>query len=149
MKLGRQAVLGAVLALMVISGCIRPAGEDGISIMFDRRPLLFEETVYFNGIKVGKVGGVDVGAGGITRVNFIPADEFRSQLADNLVFYVSNGRLMAAKIRNFGRPLKEGGVMCGFGSRSALYWFRLKHALGDAARVAAARAASLAEQFQG
>ncbi len=149
MKFGRLAILGAFLGLIMISGCVHPDGKDGIGIMFDKQPLLLEDTVYFNGAAVGKVTDMQVGKANVTRVNFLPDDQFRNQVADNLVFYVSNGRLQIAKIRNFGDRLENGDVMCGFSSRSAFYWFRLKHALGDTAMAAAERAAFLAGQFQG
>ncbi len=148
MKPCRLALLGAVLVLVVISGCIQPKGAEGIGVMFDHRPLLFATEVYFNGTQVGKVGGVQVGSGGITRVQFFPTDEFRRQLSDNLVFYVSNGTMRVAKLGNFGYPLENGRFLCGFGSRSALFWFKLQHLLGDAATAAAEQAAFLAQQFQ-
>ncbi len=149
MRLGRLGTLIAIYTLVVLSGCLQTRTGNSVSVMFDRPPLLFGDEVVFNGTTVGKVNAVEVGAGNIARVDFIPSSEFSSSLADNLVFYVNNGRLVAAKLRNFGSPLEKGAFLCGFNSKSSLYWFMLKNALGDSARAAMNRAAFLGEQFKG
>lgn len=140
--------IGLALVLFGLAGC-NPSGSDqqGIHVLFESNPRLYQPDVYYFGQVVGQVIDQKQGAGTAYRVTVRLKPEYGKEASTNWVFYADNGSLNVARLSGPGRPLNPGDNICGFGSKAALNWFKLKTLLTDRIYKATQKAKSLSRQF--
>lgn len=122
-------------------------GKSGIHVMFDAKPHIVDDNVYWHGKTIGAVAGIENGKTAITRVTVTLDSQFKAYAGHHWAFYVDKGRLMADRHSTTGKQLATGEAVCGFSSKAALNWFKVKTLLNDRVANAMRRAASLQQRF--
>lgn len=139
-----------VLALCMIfwTGCSLSGNEkDAIQVMFDGKPQIYSQNVFYMGQSIGAVTEQASSGGSVFRVSVRLEPEFEKTFGRHWVFYVDNGSLQAARIHGSGKPMESGDAVCGFRSNAALTWFKVKTLLNDRVYKATREAQSLARRF--
>jgi hypothetical protein len=75
------------------------------------------------------------------------APDYTKEAGNHWAFYVEDGRLMGSKLSGSGQPLNSGDQICGFSSKAALNWFKVKTLLTDRVFKATQKAESLSRRF--
>lgn len=118
-----------VLAMVGIglAGCNpMTSSQQGQGVMFESPPRIYKQEVYYRDKAIGQILDQKTGHGSIHKVTMQLSSEHIDKADSNWVFYVDNGRLTAYRIAPFGNPPAQGDNLCGFNSKAALRWFRLK-----------------------
>ncbi len=147
-----KAWLWSAIALaMVFSGLIGcgpvTSSQEGIVVMFDANPRIYKQDVYYRGQLVGRVLNQEAGAGSVYKVTIRLLPEYGQAVGKHWVFYASSGSLNATQISASGEPLAVGDKVCGFSSKAALNWFKLKTLLTDRVYKANQKAEALSRRF--
>ena len=139
-----------VVALMVIEGvigCQNTTGGEGIHVMFKRAPKIHHSEVYHRGRVVGTILEQASVHDGASRVTIRIAPDYRQYAGHHWAFYMDTGRLTAGRLKSSGHPMQPGDRMCGFHSKAAFNWFKVKTLLGDRIAEAGRRAEKLHRRF--
>ncbi len=115
--------------------------------MFEENPHINGDNVYWHGQTIGSIAGAQVGYNAITKVTVRLDAPFKQQAGHNWAFYVHRGRLMADRLSITGDTVTAGDYICGFSSKAALNWFKVKTLLKDRVSNAMRRADSLQRRF--
>jgi hypothetical protein len=137
--------LGLVLLLLV--GCDAASPKHDLQVMFAGRPNIAQSEVYFTNKVVGKMTSRQMGKGSVEMVSINLAPEFKKQVGRHWVFFVDHGRIRAVRIGPSGKPLSADERLCGFGSKSALNWFKFTTLLSDRVYRSSKRAQMLYRRF--
>jgi hypothetical protein len=146
----RYPVAAVLIALMVFAsvfGCQMNSGDEGIHVMFKGVPSIDQKAVYYNGRVVGAILEQSADHNGASQVTIRIDPDFRQYAGHHWAFYAQMGRLTAARLKNAGPPLQPGDIMCGFQSKAAFNWFKLKTLLSNRISEAGRRAEKLNLQF--
>jgi hypothetical protein len=146
----RYPVVVVVIALMVFAsvfGCQMNSGDQGIHVMFKGVPRIDQKEVYYNGRVVGSILEQSADHNGASKVTIRIDPDYRQYAGHHWAFYPQMGRLTAARMKTAGPPLQPGDIMCGFQSKSAFNWFKLKTLLSNRISEAGRRAEKLNLQF--
>lgn len=137
-----------VLFLTGLSACGPMASDhNGIEVLFDGNPRIYKENVYYQGVVVGQIVNQTAGKGMVYKMTVQLAPEYQKAAGKHWVFYADNGGLNVSRISPAGQPLNNGDKICGFGSKAALNWFKLKTLLTDRVYKANRIADELARRF--
>ena len=144
--------LWSAVALMVIFigliGCNpMTSRQEGINVMFEDNPRIYKQDVYYHGKTVGHVLNQTAGGGSVYKVTIRLLPEYGKEAGRHWVFYADNGALNASRISAAGQPLTAGDKACGFGSKAAFNWFKLKTLLSDRVYKANQKAEALYRRF--
>ena len=120
------SILALALVLIFLIGCEIDASKKGIQVMFDGRTDIFKNEVYYANKVVGKIISRQRGRSSVEMVTIALVPEFKRLMGKNWAFYVSNGRIWAARIGHTGHALSADEKLCGFHSKAALNWFKFK-----------------------
>ncbi len=145
MKTTAVAVL-ALVAVAVAAGCQNTNG-DGIHVMFRGIPKIHHTEVYHHGRVVGFILDQSTVVGGASMVTIRISPDYKQHAGQHWAFYVDMGRLTAGRLNSSGNPLKTGDRLCGFQSKAAFNWFKVKTLLGDRISAAGRRAEKLHRRF--
>lgn len=119
-------------ALIGLWGCDSMTSEPkGIEVMFAGNPRINKEKVYYQGIVVGQILNQATGKGSIHKITVQLVPAYQKEAGQHWVFYADNGSLNVSRISPAGQALGAGDKVCGFGSKAALNWFKLKTLLTD------------------
>ena len=118
-----------------------------IEVMFADNPRVYKENIYYQGVAIGQIIGQTAGHGSVYKVTVRLVPEYRKEAGRHWVFYADNGALNASKISPAGQPLGAGDKVCGFDSKAALNWFKLKTLLSDRVYKANRMANELSRRF--
>jgi hypothetical protein len=99
--------------------------------MFDGTPKIYNSQVYYHGQVVGQIQDQQKGNGAVTMVTVRIDPQFEHYSGRHWVFYADSGRLTAGKLVSTGAQIKSGDRVCGFHSKAAFRWFKVKTLLGD------------------
>jgi len=106
------------------------------NIVFEDKPDILKNEVYANGIEIGKVVDKTLASNNMVVVKISVKSEYNDLMKDNVVFFVSDGRLEYDKVGEEGKPLAEGAKILGFTGKPSLYIFKtkskVKNLAGDA-----------------
>ena len=121
-----------MVAWFGLCGCSAgPLGnQDGVGVVFDSAPRLYDSSVVFMGMPVGKVLSGDSG-NGIHRVIISMDGQSNDLLKTNLAAVVSNGRLTLKQLNGYGTPLAPGACIIGFKNIASYQWFKFKHLINN------------------
>ncbi len=139
-------VVISLIVVAVVTGCQDTAG-DGIHVMFRGVPKIHHAEVYHHGRVVGSVLEQSTVEGGASMVTIRVSPDYKKHAGHHWAFYVDMGRLTAGRLNSSGSPLKPGDRVCGFHSKAALNWFKVKTLLGDRISAAGRRADKLHRRF--
>ena len=130
------------------AGCNPMASSrQGLDVMFESPPGICNQEVYYHGRTIGRILDQKTGRGSVHKVTIQLSPEHNNKSGTNWVFYVDNGRLTAFRIAAFDNPLAQSGNLCGFSSKAALNWFRVKTMLTNRVYKARQIADTLTRQF--
>lgn len=115
--------------------------------MFDGRPNITQNEVYFANKVIGKITSRQMGKGSVEMITIGLAPEFKKHVGPHWVFFVDRGRIQAARIGSAGKSISADERLCGFLSKSALNWFKFKTLLKDRVYQASLRAEMLYRRF--
>lgn len=148
-RLWRRSVFVALtISIMAATGCGNAVKNDwGVYVMFDGRPNLNDNQVYFSGRCVGEIKAKDYKGTTITRLLVTISPEYKDQFSDSWAFYADAGRLLAVRLQGGGTPLQNGDKLCGFSSKAAFNWFKFKTLLSDRTYKASKLAENLFKRF--
>ena len=130
----RRALVWIFTALvLILAGCTGATDPvpEGYTVLIDGTPGIFDQRIYYYGAAVGAIEATHTRPDGVTRLTVSLAPAFASEIGNNLAFYVSAGRLEATKLQNIGQPLKKGDLLCGFNSKAAWQWFKVRTLFHD------------------
>ena len=137
-----------VVALIGLMGCSpMVSSQEGIDVMFERNPRIYKQDVYYHGHIIGHILDQKAGNASVYKVTIRLVSEYDQLAGKHWVFYAENGGLNASKISAAGQPLTAGDKICGFGSKAALNWFKLKTLLTDRVYKANQIADALSRRF--
>lgn len=137
----------AVLLMIAMGGCAPQQGPETYSVLFDGAPSLFDSNVYSMGERIGEILERRTGANLAVQLDLTVDPERRSLLTESTVFVVSAGRLTLVSLNAYGAPAAPGTLFAGFGSKTALNLFKIRHLMGQTAAAARVRAERLAAGF--
>ncbi|WP_319525514.1 hypothetical protein [uncultured Desulfosarcina sp.] len=137
-----------VMLMAGLAGCsVQPSGgQDGIAVVFDGAPQLFDPSVVFMGTVVGQTLSSE-SKNGVTRVAFALDNSFDELMTSNLVAVARNGRLHLDTLGGYGEPLSPGASIVGFVKPSSYQWFKFKNIINNATMSAQHRAQRLQAQY--
>lgn len=149
---GSKIRLWSAIALVIIfcglMGCSpMTSSQEGIDVLFEANPRIYKQDVYYRGQTIGQVLNQEAGAGSAYKVTIRLLPEYGRAAGKHWVFYASNGSLNASMISASGQRLAAGDKTCGFGSKAALNWFKLKTLLTDRVYKANQKAEALSRRF--
>ena len=136
------------VVLTGLAGC-NPSGSnrEGIHVLFENNPRISRPEVYYLSQLVGQVVDQKPGSGAAYRVTVRLNPEYGKEAGTHWVFYADNGCLNVSRLSGSGQPLAPGDNICGFTSKAALNWFKLKTLLTDRVYKATQKAKALSRQF--
>lgn len=138
-----------VLFFLSILGCDQfVQNNTSTYVMFEGRPNLHHQEVFFNGKIIGRITASDHKGSTITRLAIAIAPQFKNRVNSNWILYADRGRLKAERLQGSSAPFEDGDILCGFSSIGALQWFKFKTLLNDRSYKAAKRAEYLAKRFE-
>ena len=139
--------------LIVMVGCfsllgcaVQPMGNsDGVGVVFDSEPRIYDASVVYRGMPVGEVLSRDQG-NGVHRVMIAMDNQYGDLLKTNLAVVVQNGRLHLKLLNGYGTPLAPGSCINGFVNIASYRWFKFKHLINNVTMSADRRAHRLLTQ---
>jgi len=148
MKMRLLSAFALVTALILLTGCSpMVSDQEGIDVMFEGNPRIFKQDVLYHGQVIGQILNQKAGNGSVYKVTIRLVPRYEKEAGKHWVFYADKGGLHASRISTTGRPLTVGDKICGFGSKAALNWFKLKTLLTDRVYKANQIAATLSRRF--
>ena len=151
----RLTLVVVVLAMVMGAGCeelkvpqLQKAPE-AYWVMFDGPVNIFDGRVFHNGTAIGEIQSTETGPTLATRLAVTIAPEYRETITTSTVFVLSAGQLAADHLDLVGTPVAPGGVLMGFSSKGAFYWFKTQTLFSRTADEAAARARGLFAEMAG
>ena len=140
------ANLVILMTIIVIGGC-DTSRQSGIHVMFENNPHIVSDHVYWHGQIIGSITDIQNGNHAITKVTVRLEPEFSQHAGHHWAFYIDRGRLMPHRLSINGEAVSSGDHLCGFSSKAALNWFKVKTLLRDRVANAMRRADSLQRRF--
>lgn len=143
-------IVVVVIALSTFAGvigCQNTGGGDGIHVMFKGVPKIQTTDVYHNGRVVGSILEQSTVKGGASMVKIRISPDYKRHAGTHWAFYTDMGRLTAGRLNSSGSPLTPGDRVCGFHSKAALNWFKVKTLLSNRISEAGRRAEKLYRRF--
>ena len=140
----KTAFLVLILSMVGWCGCSMPPvnGSAGLGVIFDGDPLIFDSSVAFLGMDVGRVVSREWG-NGVTRV-FIDLDsQYDGLKKSNVAAVVRSGRLHLRSLGGYGYPLPPDACIGGFVNTISFQLFKLKHIINNVSMSADRRAQRL------
>ncbi len=140
----KTVFLVLILSMVGWCGCSMPPvnGPAGLGIIFDGDPIIFDSSVTFMGMEVGRVISREWG-NGVTRV-FIDLDsQYDGLKKSNVAAVVKNGRLHLRSLGGYGYPLSPDSCIGGFENSISFQLFKLKHVINNVSMSADRRAQRL------
>lgn len=141
-----MSVLSLVL-LAAAAGCQGRSGKEGVYVMFEGNPGIYHNEVYYRGRIVGTIQNKEIKNGTTGRIAIKIDPDYRQYAGQHWAFYVDHGRLIADRLNSSGKSIQPGDTMCGFSSKSAFTWFKVKTLLGNRVLKAHRRAEKLNRRF--
>lgn len=129
-----NAIVHGLITLFVIScvlNCHGSNSSEGIHVMFDGTPKIYHSQVFYHGQVVGQIQDQQIGNGSVTKVTIRIDPKFEQYSGRHWVFYTDSGRLTAGRLVSSGEPIVSGDRVCGFHSKAAFHWFKVKTLLSD------------------
>ena len=151
----RLALVGVMLAMVLGAGCEelkmpqRQQAPEVYWVMFDAPVNIFEGRLFHNGEAIGEIQSTETGPTLVTRLSVTIAPEYRDTITSGTVFVLTAGRLTADQLDRLGAPVAPGGVLMGFASKGAFFWFKTRTLFSRSADVAAERARGLFDAMAG
>ena len=145
----RLTLVVVVLAMVMGAGCEElkmpqmQQAPEAYWVMFDAPVNIFDGRVFYNGAAIGEIQSTETGPTLATRLAVIIAPEYREVITTSTVFVLSAGQLAVDHLDRLGTPVAPGGVLMGFPSKGALFWFKTRTLLSRSTDVAAERARGL------
>lgn len=136
-------LLMVVLVSIVVTGCNPNTHSDTYDVMFEKQPLLTDNSVYLKGNQIGTVVSTAGDVAPIGRIAILIDSSFQELMRSNVVFYISSGRLEMAALGGYGEPISKETKVLGFKSKAALVWFKTRYLLKNQAAAAAKKADKL------
>jgi hypothetical protein len=121
-------------------------GGGGYAIVFDGMPKLYNDHIFLSNEIVGKIQSKIEGTSGVVKMMVDLNAEFVDQVGNSIAFYPDHGRLSAVKLQTAGESLPKDAVLCGFSSKGALNWFKLKTIFSNRVTAAGRRTEALLEK---
>lgn len=140
-------VMVFLMAMAAMTGCQNIAGGEGIHVMFRGIPKIHHPDVFYHGRVVGSILEQPSVNGGATKVTIRISPEYREHAGHHWAFYVDMGRLTAGRLSSSGEPIAAGDTMCGFQTKTAFNWFKVKTLLSDRIAEAGRKAERLHRRF--
>lgn len=137
----------AVAMVAGVAGCQNTSGDGGIQVMFSGVPKIHHPDVYHHGRVVGSILEQSTVKSGASMVTIRITSDYKQHAGHHWAFYVDMGRLTAGKLNSSGHPVNAGDRMCGFQSKAAFNWFKVKTLLSDRVAKAGRRAEKLYRRF--
>jgi hypothetical protein len=113
------------------------------NVIFEDKPDILKNEVYANNVEIGKIVDKTLSSNNMVVVRISVKNEFDDLMTNNVVFYVSDGRLEYDTVGEAGKPLAEGAKILGFGGKPSLYLFKTKTKLIDISGAAVNKAEEL------
>ena len=135
------------LILAFAFGCQGVDSREGFHVMFKGVPKIYHTQVYHRSQIIGSIQSTEAINSGTSMVTIRIDPEFQQYAGQHWAFYVQSGRLTAGKLNSSGQPFQAGDPMCGFLSKSAFNWFKVKTLLSDRISQAGRRAEKLHRRF--
>jgi hypothetical protein len=145
-----KIMVHGVITLFLISSvfsCQSANEKEGIHVMFDGTPKIYHSQVFYQGQVVGQIQDQQIGNGSVTKVTIRIDPQFEQYSGRHWAFYADSGRLMAGKLVSSGEPMESGDRVCGFRSKAAFHWFKVKTLLSDRVSKAERQADKLFRKF--
>lgn len=129
----KSMVHGVITLFMIccVFNCQGPDSSKGIHVMFDGGPGIYHSQVFYHGQVVGRIQGRQIRNGSVAMVTIRIDPRFKQYSGRHWVFYADNGRLTAERLVGSGEPIESGDRLCGFHSKAAFHWFKVKTLLSD------------------
>jgi hypothetical protein len=146
----KYPIAAVMIALMVfagIFGCQMNSGDEGIHVMFKGVPRIDQTEVYYHGRVVGSILEQASEKNGASKVTIHIDPDYSQYAGHHWAFFAHMGRLTAGRLKNAGKPLQPGDIMCGFHSKAAFNWFKVKTLLSNRVSEAGRRAERLYSRF--
>lgn len=137
----KPRILAALaLTLIFLVACTKPPGSTFV-VLFQEAPHLTDASIYDpNGAVLAQITKTTINRDNSARID-IAADPKQAVIfSRNLVFVAVDGRLHAAHLSGSSDPIPAGSRIAGFSSTKSLFWFKMRHMLGNNAAKAAAMA---------
>jgi hypothetical protein len=140
----KTAFLVLILSMVGWCGCSMPPvnGSAGLGIIFDGDPLIFDSSVTFMGMEVGRVLSREWG-NGVTRVYIDLDSQYDGLKKSNVAAVVKSGRLHLCSLGGYGYPLSADSCIGGFKNTISFQLFKLKHIINNVSMSADRRAQRL------
>jgi len=137
----------SVVLFIAFQGCQNNKNRQGIHVFFESPPSFYQQDVYWFGQAVGKIVDQQVGRSSVARITVQLDPQFEKRIGKNWAFFVEQGRLTACQLSLSGDTFAAGDNACGFNSKAALNWFKLKTLLNDRVGAAMRKADRLQMRF--
>ncbi|MDM8525619.1 hypothetical protein QUF80_19795 [Desulfococcaceae bacterium HSG8] len=112
-------------------------------VVFEDKPEIVNEGVFANNFEIGRISSQKPGSEDMVIVTMSVQNENNHLMTDNVIFYVSDGRLTYDTVGDSGNPLQEGAKILGFTGKTGLYWFKTKNKIKNISGAAIDKAQEL------
>ncbi len=120
-----------------------PVFQKMFYVVFEKKPEITDKGVYASDFEIGSISSQNPGPDNMVIAKIFVQNEHADLIRDNVVFYVSEGKLMLETVGESGTPLKEGDKLLGFKGKTSLYWFKTKNKVKNASNAAVNKAREL------
>lgn len=140
----KTAILILMMALIGLPGCsMQPmGGQDGVGVVFDGQPRIFNSTVIYMGTPVGQVHSAEYG-NGVTRLLISLDGPYENLKKTNMAAVLKNGQLHLNTLSGYGVALPPAACINGFLNIVSFRWFKFKHLINNVTISADRRAQRL------
>lgn len=154
----RFVLLGVLISISLICSCASltmdnvkaiPVFQKTYYVVFEDKPEIADEGVYASEFKIGKVSSQEPGPEGMVIAKIAVQNEHADLIRDNVVFYISEGKMTLETVGENGKPLEEGAKILGFTGRASLTWFKTKNAVSNISNAAFNKAEKLYNRVVG
>lgn len=125
----KQTVVFVLIAVLgALCGCsVQPMGsQNGIGVVFDGQPRIFDSSVICLGNPVGQILSSEL-SNGVTRITISIEGPFADLKKTNMAVVVKNGRLQLNTLSANGVLLAPSQCTKGFVNTKTYRWFKSKH----------------------
>ena len=140
----KTAILILMMVWIGLPGCSMQSmgGRDGVGVVFDGQPQIFDSTVVYMGMPVGQVQSTEYG-NGVTRLLISLDGQYQDLKKNNMAAVVKNGQLHLHALSGYGIALPPAACIGGFLNTSSYRWFKFKHLINNVTMSADRRAQRL------
>lgn len=140
----KTAIIILLMVWIGLSGCsMQPmGGQDGVGVVFDGQPRIFDSTVIYMGMPVGQVQSTEYG-NGVTRLLISLDGSYEDLKKNNMAAVVKNGQLHLNALSGHGAALPPATCIIGFINTSSYRWFKFIHLINNINMSAERRAQRL------